>query len=36
MYHTALDLTEFLLIVLLIFIGSSKFDLPADEYDIYD
>ena len=36
MYHTALDITEFLLIALLIFIGSSKFDLPADEYDIYD
>ena len=33
MYHTALDLNEFLFIALLIFIGLSKFDLPDDFYD---
>ena len=35
MYHTALDLIEFLFIYLLIFIGtSSKFDLPDTAIDL--
>ena len=33
MYHTALDLNDFLFIAFLIFIGLSKFDLPNDFYD---
>ena len=34
MYHTALDLIEFLFISLLIFVGSSKFDLPDTALDL--
>ena len=34
MYHTALDLIEFLFISFLIFLGSSKFDLPDTALDL--